>query len=126
MRKKWGDPVPQPQQPPHSHLPSEGKEEKEGANDKSSGHHYGECVACPAARAMGPNATRSPGPSAHSPGLASPLAEHRLDRVVHLGVLVVLGGHQELLNSPKKTHVSSDVRERLQRTHGPLDSRAPT
>lgn len=81
------------------------------------------------ARQPGPRAltpTRSPGPSAHSPGLALPLAEHCLDRVVHLGVLVVLGGHQELLNSPQKTHVSSDVRERLQRTHSPLDSRAPT
>lgn len=80
----------------------------------------GERVACPAAGATG-----SPGPSAHGPGLALPLAEHRLDRVVHLGVLVILGGHQELLNSPKETHVSSDVRERPRRTHSPLDSCAP-
>lgn len=97
MKKKWGDHVPRPQRPPHSHLPSEGKAEKATM--------YGECVAGPAARAPGPSATPaawSPGPSAHSPGHGLPLAEHRLDRVVHLGVLVILGGHQELLNSPKK------------------------
>lgn len=88
---------------PICHL--RGKRRRKVPMTRAAATMYGECVACPAARATGPNATPAPwnpGLSAHSPGLALPLAEHRLDRVVHLGVLVILGGHQELLNSPKK------------------------
>lgn len=60
------------------------------------------------------------GPSAHSlrlshlpPGPSShlPLTKHSLDRVVHLGVLVVFGGHQEPLNIPKKQHERVHPRE---------------
>lgn len=40
--------------------------------------------------------------TAPGPPRILPLAKHSLDRVVHLGVLVVLGRHQELLNIPKK------------------------
>lgn len=65
---------------------------------------FGAHIECPAARASGPKASPrlwSPWAPARRWSLALPLAKHSLDCVVHLGVLVVLGGHQELLNNPK-------------------------
>lgn len=49
-----------------------------------------------------------------SPFLPSlPLPKHSLNRTVHLGVLVVLGGHQELLNIPP----NNTMHERVHSAH---------
>lgn len=93
----------------------EGKEEKEGDNDNSHGHHFwGTCFVpgsqgsglhampnalSPVALCLSPEAFPASPPA---PPHALPLTKHSLDCVVHLGVLVVLGGHQEFLNIPKK------------------------
>lgn len=111
--EKRGDPVPPPQQPPRSHRPGAGGEEKGGARGERRPRGLGPvpCAWRPGARPLTP----SPGAqeAAPSPPSRSPLAKHRLDGVVHLGVLVVLGGHQEFLNTPKHPHQSGHPREGL-------------